>query len=269
VTSDVARAARPAVPTAPASPSAAAPRLAAVIPALDEASSIGLVLSDLAGTGAVERVVVCDNGSTDATADIASRAGAWVVRESRRGYGAACLRALAALEADPPDIVLFLDADRSDDPGDLSALLAPLREGTADLVIGSRARGRAESGSMTPAQRFGNWLASRLLRAFYGVPATDLGPFRAIRWDALRSLGMRDQDFGWTIEMQVKAARRGLRVREVPVRYRKRIGRSKISGTVRGTVLAGAKILGVVAADLARHGPPRRLDPASRRGIGL
>ncbi len=253
----------------PALAPAPAPRVAAVIPALNEERSIALVLADLARTRAVERVVVCDNGSTDATADVAMRAGARVVAEPRRGYGAACLRALADLEADPPDIVLFLDADRSDDVGDVGAILSPLREGSADFVVGSRVLGRPEPGSMTPAQRFGNWLASRLLRAFYGVRATDLGPFRAIRWDALHALEMRDRDFGWTIEMQVKAARRGLRTVEVPVRYRKRIGDSKISGTVRGPLLAGAKILGVIAADLARHGPPRRLDPASPRGIGL
>ncbi len=231
-------------------------RVAAVIPALNEEASIGLVLSELPRT-LVERVVVCDNGSTDGTARVARAGGATVVEEPRRGYGAACLRALSALEADPPAIVLFLDADRSDDGSEAAAILAPILEGRADFVIGSRALGDAEPGSLTPAQRFGNRLAAALLRRFYGVRATDLGPFRAIRWETLRSLGMSDRDFGWTIEMQVKAARREVRTVEVPVRYRKRIGRSKISGTIRGTLLAGSKILGTIAADLLRHGLPR------------
>jgi len=235
---------------------AAPPRVAAVIPALNEEGSVGLVLGELP-RALVERAIVCDNGSTDGTIRAARLAGAIVVEEPRRGYGAACLRALAALEADPPEIVLFLDADRSDDASEAGALLAPILEGRADFVIGSRALGLAEPGSLTPAQVFGNRLAAALLGLFYGVRATDLGPFRAIRWDALRSLEMRDRDFGWTIEMQVKAARRGLRTVEVPVRYRKRIGRSKISGTIRGTILAGGKILGTIAADLLLHGPPR------------
>jgi glycosyltransferase involved in cell wall biosynthesis len=234
-------------------------RVAAVIPALNEVDSIGLVVADLPRP-LVGRVVVCDNGSTDGTAAAARAAGALVVQEPRRGYGAACLKALAALEGDPPDVVLFLDADRSDDPREAAALLAPILDGSAEFVIGSRTLGGAEPGSMTPAQRLGNRLASALLRVLYGAPTTDLGPFRAIRWDALRSLDMRDRDFGWTVEMQVKAARRGLRTREIPVRYRRRAGLapSKISGTVRGTLLAGAKILGTIAADYLRHGPPRR-----------
>jgi glycosyltransferase involved in cell wall biosynthesis len=176
-----------------------------------------------------------------------------VVREERRGYGSACLRALAALRADPPDAVLFLDADGSDDPSEAPALIAPLAEGRADLVIGSRILGRREPGALTPQARFGNWLATRLIRFFYGARWTDLGPFRAVRWDALERLGMRDPDFGWTVEMQVKAAREGLRGVEVPVRYRRRIGRSKISGTLSGAVRAGVKILGTIAADVIRH----------------
>jgi glycosyltransferase involved in cell wall biosynthesis len=235
-------------------------RVAAVIPALNEAASIGLVLGDLPRS-VVERAVVCDNGSTDGTASVAAAAGALVVVEARRGYGAACLRALEALEADPPGVVLFLDADWSDDGTEAAALVAPILEGRADFVIGSRALGAAEPGALTPAQRFGNRLAAGLLRLLYGVRTTDLGPFRAIRWESLRALRMRDRDFGWTVEMQVKAARRGLRTVEVPVRYRRRIGRSKISGTFRGTILAGTKILGTIAADYLRHGPPRRGQP--------
>jgi len=234
----------------------AAPRIAAVIPAWNEETSVGRVVAGLPRP-LVGRVIVCDNGSTDGTAAAARAAGAEVVAEPRRGYGAACLRALGALRADPPDIVLFVDADQSDDPDDAPAILAPLLTRRAALVIGSRVLGVAEPGALAPAQRFGNWLAAGLLRRFYGVAATDLGPFRAIRWDALESLGMRDRDFGWTVEMQVKAARRGLATLDVPVRYRRRVGRSKISGTVRGTILAGVKILGTIALDLLRHGPVR------------
>ncbi|HSQ58854.1 MAG TPA: glycosyltransferase family 2 protein [Acidobacteriota bacterium] len=236
------------------------PRVAAVVPALDEEASVGRVIAGLPRPP-VTRVVVCDNGSTDATADVARAAGAEVVHEPRRGYGAACLRALRELASDPPSVVLFVDADLSDDPSDAASLLAPLLDGTADLAIGSRVLGEAEPGALTPVQRFGNWLAAGLLRRLYGTGATDLGPFRAIRWDALQALEMRDRDFGWTVEMQVKAARRRLRTVEVPVRYRRRVGRSKISGTIRGSFLAGTKILGTIAADYLRHGPPRPARP--------
>ena len=229
----------------------------AIIPALNEAGAIGLVL-DALPRPIVRRVIVCDNGSTDGTAEIARAHGAHVVREPRRGYGAACLMALAALEADPPDVVLFLDADRSDDPADAIPILEPILTGRADFVVGSRTLGKREAGSLTPQARIGNWLATRLLGALYGVRATDLGPFRAIRYRSLLDLGMRDRDFGWTIEMQVKAARAGLRAAEVPARYRRRIGRSKISGTLSGTVRAAIKILGTIAVDYASQGPPSR-----------
>ncbi len=207
----------------------------AVIPAWNEADAIALVL-DAIPRPLVRRIVVCDNGSTDGTAEIARAHGATVVREPRRGYGAACLRGLAALEADPPDVVLFLDADLSDDPGEAGQILEPILAGRADLVIGSRTLGAREPGALTPQARFGNWLATRLLLALYGARFTDLGPFRAIRFRSLLDLGMRDRDFGWTVEMQIKAARAGLRTAEVPARYRRRIGRSKISGTVSGSV---------------------------------
>ena len=230
----------------------------AVIPALDEAESLGLVL-DALPSPPVRRVIVADNGSTDATAQVARERGATVVFELRRGYGAACLKALAALAADPPDVVLFLDADLSDDPSEAPAVLAPILEGRADLVVGSRVLGQREPGALSPHARFGNWLATRLLRALYGVRYTDLGPFRAIRYDALMGLGMKDRDFGWTVEMQVRAARRGLRHVEVPVRYRRRVGRSKISGTVGGSIRAGVKILGTVFAHF--------LDPFSGAGV--
>jgi glycosyltransferase involved in cell wall biosynthesis len=217
----------------------------AVIPALDEEASLGAVL-DAIPSPPVRRVIVADNGSRDGTARVARERGATVVLEPRRGYGAACLRGLEALKADPPDVVLFLDADGSDDPSEAPEVLRPILEGRADLVVGSRVLGRADPGALTPHARFGNWLATRLLAALHGARYTDLGPFRAIRYGALRSLDMRDQDFGWTVEMQVKAARRGLRHVEVPVRYRRRVGRSKISGTVVGSVRAGVKILATV-----------------------
>jgi glycosyltransferase involved in cell wall biosynthesis len=228
-----------------------------VIPALNEAPSIGRVLDDLPRP-LIRRAVVSDNGSTDGTAAVAREHGALVVSEPERGYGAACLRGLQALERDPPDIVLFLDGDLSDDPSEAGTLVEPIRAGRADLVIGSRTRGVREPGALTPQARFGNWLATRLIRSLYGVRYTDLGPFRAIRWEVLRTLGMRDRAFGWTVEMQVKAARRGIRAEETPVRYRRRIGRSKISGTMSGSVRAGVAILGTIAAEALRGG---RLEP--------
>lgn len=229
------------------------PSVAVVIPALDEEGSIAAVIAALprsaAGTAPfrLREIVVVDNGSADRTAEVACAAGAAVVREPRRGYGSACLAGLDRLRRDPPDIVAFLDGDGSDDPAELPAIVQPLVRGDAELVIGSRLLGHAEPGSLTPAQRFGNRLAAALLHRLFGLSATDLGPFRAIRWPALDSLAMRDRDFGWTVEMQARAARAGLRVVEVPVRYRRRTGRSKISGTVRGVFGAGWKILFTIA----------------------
>jgi len=222
-----------------------------VIPALDEEASIGAVLADLPAA-LVREVVVVDNGSTDATAARAREAGARVVAEPRRGYGQACLTGLAALR--PCDVVAFLDADHSDHPDELPAVVAPILAGRADLVIGSRALGRAEPGALLPQQRFGNWLATRLIRLLWGARCTDLGPFRAISREALERLGMRDRDFGWTVEMQVRAIQEGLRVVEVPVSYRRRVGVSKIAGTVGGTLRAGVKILWTIAA-LRWRGP--------------
>lgn len=218
-----------------------------VIPARDEEHSLPLVLAAVPRMGAgwqLRRIVVVDNGSRDATASIALATGADVVSEPLAGYGQACLSGIAALRSAPPDAVAFLDADNSDDPGELPVLLAPLLQDAADLVIGSRVLGTREAGAFTPVQEFGNFLASRLLRSFFGMRATDLGPFRIILWPALESLGMRDRDYGWTVEMQARAARAGLRVREVPVSYRRRRhGRSKIAGTLTGSTRAGWKIL--------------------------
>jgi len=216
--------------------------VAVIIPALNEEQALGQVLAAIP-RAVVREIVVVDNGSTDRTADVARAAGATVVREPRRGYGAACLAGLARLAANPPGIVVFIDADASDDPAELPAVLAPIREGRADLVVGSRVRGEHEPGSLTAAQMAGNRLATFLLRALFGVRYTDLGPFRAIRWAALERLRMRDRDYGWTVEMQARAARAGLAALEVPVRYRRRVGRSKISGTLRGVIGAGWKIL--------------------------
>lgn len=213
-----------------------------IIPALDEEASIGNVLRALP-VDRVRRVIVADNGSRDRTAQVASALGAIVVSEPRRGYGSACLAGLRCAAQDPPEIVVFLDADFSDHPEELPALVAPLLAGSADLVIGSRIRGCAEPGALAPQARYGNQLACLLIAWRYGHRYTDLGPFRAIRWESLQALGMRDPAFGWTVEMQIKALVRGLRVVEVPVRYRRRIGRSKITGTVTGTLRAGAKIL--------------------------
>jgi len=219
-----------------------------VIPALDEEEALPRVLEEIP-SALVRRVVVADNGSRDRTADVARASGAEVVSAPRRGYGAACLEALAHIAPDPPDVVVFLDGDHSDHPSEMGALVHPIVEGSADLVVGSRTLGRAERGSLTPQQRVGNAVACVALSRFYGARYSDLGPFRAIHWDGLRRLEMRDQNFGWTIEMQIKAARFGLRHVEVPVSYRRRIGRSKVSGTVKGTVLASGKILWT----LARH----------------
>ena len=193
----------------------------------------------------VRDIIVCNNGSSDQTAQVAAAAGAIVVNQPKKGYGNACLKGMEyiAQKSVKPDIVVFLDADYSDHPEEMSLIIAPITEGVADLMIGSRALGARESGSMTPQQVFGNWLATRLIRLFFNTSFTDLGPFRAIRYDKLLDINMIDKNFGWTVEMQVKAAKRKLRCMEIPVTYRRRIGVSKVSGTVKGTILAGYKII--------------------------
>lgn len=216
--------------------------VAVLIPALNEEKSIGRVLSDIP-RDVVDRVVVVDNGSTDATADIARSAGAEVIAEADRGYGAACQKGLTLLSHDPPDVVVFLDGDYSDHPDELPRVVRPVLDDEADLVIGSRTAGTSERGALLPQARIGNALACSLIRLFWDTRYTDLGPFRAVSWDALQALDMQDHGYGWTVEMQIKAARRGLRIMEVPVSYRKRIGQSKITGTVSGSVKAGAWIL--------------------------
>lgn len=215
-----------------------------VIPVLNEDAALPLVLRDLP-RDLVDDIVVVDNGSTDRSAERARAAGARVVHEPRRGYGAACLAGIASTHGF--DIVVFLDGDYSDFPQDMRTLLAPVLEDRADLVIGSRMMRPESRDALLPQARFGNWLAAQLLRWLFGLQCTDLGPFRVIRRDALVALGMRDLDFGWTVEMQLRARQCGLRMLELPVRYRRRIGRSKISGTVTGTLRAGWKILGTIA----------------------
>jgi len=218
------------------------PRVALIIPALNEEAAIGATLDGLGPLG-LGQIVVVDNGSTDRTAEVAAAHGAQAVGEPRRGYGQACLAGIAALHP-AAETVAFMDADGSDDPTDLERLLVPIHSGQADMVIGSRVLGERERGSLPAHQHFGNLLATTLLRLFYGGRFTDLGPFRAIRRDTLEQLKMRDTNFGWTVEMQIKALRQGLRVMEIPVCYRKRrLGKSKISGTLRGSIGAGSKII--------------------------
>ncbi|HVS65607.1 MAG TPA: glycosyltransferase family 2 protein [Thermoanaerobaculia bacterium] len=229
--------------------------LAVVIPAFNEELSLPLVLADLPRS-VVKRIVVADNDSTDRTAAVARDAGAEVVTATRRGYGSACLAGLAHLRATgPPDIVVFLDADYSDHPDELPEVIAPILEGRADLVIGSRTLGKRERGALLPQARAGNLLACWMIRLLYRHRYTDLGPFRAITWSALERIGMRDPDFGWTAEMQVKALRHRLRVAEVPVSYRRRIGVSKITGTVSGTLRAGYKIITTISKHSIGSGP--------------
>lgn len=220
-----------------------APRVAAVIPALDEAGSIASVVEGLRRQEvlACGEILVVDNGSTDGTGEAARRAGARVVREERRGYGRACLTGVLAAEA---EVVVLLDADAADEPDDLPRILGPVLDGEADLVVGSRALGHRETGSMTPQQRFGNGLAAFLMRVVYGMSVTDAGPFRAIPREKLLALDMREMTYGWPVEMMVKAARAGYRYQEVPVRYRRRgAGVSKVGDTLSGSLRVGWRII--------------------------
>jgi glycosyltransferase involved in cell wall biosynthesis len=220
------------------------PVIYVIIPAYNEGSSIGKVIPEIPAD-LINEVIVVDNGSTDRTSAVARNAGATVISEPQRGYGSACLAGIeyCRKQNPAPDIIVFLDGDFSDFPEEMRALIKPIVDNKADMVIGSRALGRRETGSMTVQQIFGNWLATNLLRLFFKAKFTDLGPFRAIRFSTLLALNMKDQTYGWTVEMQVKAAKQNIRFIEVPVGYRKRIGVSKISGTVKGTMMAGFKIL--------------------------
>ncbi|MDX1906895.1 MAG: glycosyltransferase family 2 protein [Bacteroidia bacterium] len=221
-------------------------RVYVIIPAFNEADAIPKVIRDIP-TEWVQEIIVVNNASTDDTVARATEAGATVLTELTRGYGNACLKGIAYLQSLPadqkPDIVVFLDGDYSDYPEEMPTLIQPILTEGYDMVIGSRALGKRAKGSMLPQQIFGNWLATRLIRTLYNVRFTDLGPFRAIRYQSLMDLDMQDKTYGWTVEMQVKAAKQGLRCTEVPVRYRPRIGVSKVTGTVKGTIMAGYKIL--------------------------
>jgi glycosyltransferase involved in cell wall biosynthesis len=220
--------------------------IAVVIPAFNEDTSILRVLEDIP-TGLVDEVVVVDNKSTDQTASIARAAGATVLHEPRQGYGSACLTGVAYVLARGYDLIVFLDADYSDHPEEMTALVEKITLEGFDMVIGSRSLGNLEEGAMAPHARFGNWLATSLIRLIWRERFTDLGPFRAITADALRRIGMRDTNYGWTVEMQIKAARTSLRSTEVPVSYRRRIGVSKITGSIAGSIKAGYKILYTIA----------------------
>ncbi|MBR9998455.1 MAG: glycosyltransferase family 2 protein, partial [Cyclobacteriaceae bacterium] len=205
-----------------------------IIPAYNEERSITKVIEEIPAE-LVKEIIVVDNGSEDHTAEIAQKAGAMVLTEPAKGYGNACLKGMSYIKKtadDTTEIIVFLDGDHADYPEEMDSMITLIRKGRADLVIGSRALGNREAGSMTPQQIVGNWLATWLMKLIYHADFTDLGPFRAIRWNSLKDLGMQDKNYGWTIEMQIKAIKKGLKCMEVPVGYRRRIGVSKVSGTL-------------------------------------
>ena len=220
------------------------PTIRVIIPALNEQDAIGKVISDLPKS-MIKEVIVVDNGSRDNTLEVASEANATVLKAAKKGYGSACLHGIEYVNqlVETTDILVFMDADYSDFPDQLTEVVHPILKDGYDLVIGSRNLGKKEKGSMTIPQIFGNWLATRLLKLIYGANFTDLGPFRAIKMKSLNAIDMKDVDYGWTVEMQLKAVKNNLKYTEVAVNYRNRIGVSKISGTLKGTVLAGYKII--------------------------
>ncbi|SDD56316.1 Glycosyl transferase family 2 [Pricia antarctica] len=220
------------------------PDIRVIIPAFNEADSIAEVVKELPAS--VSEIIVVNNNSSDRTSENALSAGATVLTEERKGYGYACLKGMeyVAQQSKTPDIIVFIDGDYSDYPEELDKVVAPILNEGKDFVIGARVKRLREEGSMTPQQIFGNWLATALMKLFFGATFTDLGPFRAIRYDKLLTLDMEDKTYGWTVEMQLKAIRKKLAYTEVPVRYKKRIGVSKVSGTVKGSIFAGVKILG-------------------------
>lgn len=220
------------------------PNIVVIIPAYNEEASIAKVIADIP-QDLVQEVIVVNNNSSDDTPKVAKAAGATVLDEPQQGYGAACLKGIAYLKDKQvaPDIVVFIDGDYSDFPQQMPEVVAPIIEQNIDMVIGSRALGERQKGAMMPQQIFGNWLATRLIRLFYGMRFTDLGPFRAIKYNKLLAIEMKDQNYGWTVEMQLKAAKHKLAVTEVSVDYKRRIGISKVSGTIKGTIMAGYKII--------------------------
>ncbi|HEY1062123.1 MAG TPA: glycosyltransferase family 2 protein [Daejeonella sp.] len=219
------------------------PLIYVIIPAFNESKSIGKVIADIPDM--VTEIIVVDNGSTDKTGDFAKEKGATVLRENRKGYGYSCLKGMDYIskKAKEDDIIVFLDGDYSDFPAELKLLVSPIISSGFDMVIGTRVLGERQKGSMLFQQIAGNWLATTLIKLIYNAHFTDLGPFRAITWNTLQLINMKDKTFGWTVEMQVKAAKLNLKFTEIPVSYRKRIGVSKVSGTIKGTILAGYKIL--------------------------
>lgn len=216
------------------------PKISVILPAYNEEASIGLVLNDLP-RDTLHEIIVVDNNSTDNTAQAARKHGVKVVQEKRQGYGSACLKGIS--ELNDPDIVVFLDADYSDFPEEIVQLIEPIVDDKMDFVLGSRMILPESRKALLPQARFGNKLAVYLIQLFFGHRFTDLGPFRAIRYDSLKAMDMRDKDFGWTVEMQIKAVKHRLRIQEIPVHYRERVGISKITGTVSGTIKAGSKII--------------------------
>lgn len=216
--------------------------IAVIIPAYNEEASIDKVIAEIPTI--VSTIIVVDNGSTDQTAAVAQKAGALVLRESQKGYGYACLKGLNYLQNTPPEIVVFLDGDYSDYPEELTLLTQPIQSNRVDFVVGARHKAGRLKGALTPQQIFGNALACSLMKWLYGGQFTDLGPFRAIRWSTLQQLHMQDKTYGWTVEMQLKILHYHVPYLEIPVRYKKRIGQSKVSGTVKGTIFAGIKIIG-------------------------
>ena len=224
-------------------------KIKVIIPAYNEEDSIAKVINDIPTI--VDEIIVISNNSTDKTEENAANAGATVLKESKRGYGYACLKGMDYIastslsdQEKKPTIVVFLDGDYSDYPEQLTELVAPIINDNIDLVIGSRVKELRETGSMTPQQVFGNWLATFLMNIFFGAKFTDLGPFRAIKYQKLLQLKMEDKTYGWTVEMQLKAIKQHFSYKEVPMKYRNRIGISKVSGTLKGSILAGVKILG-------------------------
>jgi glycosyltransferase involved in cell wall biosynthesis len=226
-------------------------KVVVIIPAFNEEESIPKVIKDIPSF--INEIIVANNGSTDNTAELAAKLGATVVTENERGYGAACLKAIDYIKNNNYDIVVFLDGDYSDYPDEMALVVEPIIKDDYDLVIGSRMIGKREKGAMLPQAVFGNWLAAFLIKLFWNYRFTDLGPFRAIKYSSLQKLNMQDRNFGWTVEMQIKAAKQKMKCIEVPVSYRKRIGESKVTGTIKGTVKASAKILYLIFVSLFRN----------------
>lgn len=224
-------------------------RIAVIIPAYNEEKSIAKVIADIPA-GLADEIVVVNNNSTDGTEREALNAGATVLRESFQGYGASCLKAMSYLESKMPDVVVFIDGDYSDYPEEMALLTDPIIKGNYDFVLGSRVTGKREKGALPLQSRLGSIIAGFLMKIFWKIEYTDLGPFRAVKFDRLLQLNMKDKWYGWTVEMQIKAVKKNLKILELPVSYRKRIGKSKVTGTLKGTVMASVIIIKTIFAQL-------------------